>query len=57
MADSLDRLKSQLLTSGLQQENTALFQIINQLIDYLRGNINATQAALTGGGGGGGGNG
>jgi hypothetical protein len=57
MADSLDRLKSQLLTSGLQQENYALFQVISQLIDYLRGNINATQAALTGGGGGGGGGG
>jgi hypothetical protein len=32
----LDRLKSQLLSSGIQQENIALFQIINQLIDYLR---------------------
>lgn len=53
-ADSLDRLKSQLLTSGLQQENFALFQVVNQLIDYLRGNIN-TVNQLTGGGGGGGG--
>lgn len=32
----LDRLKSTLLTSGLQQTNNALFQVINQLIDYIR---------------------
>lgn len=55
MADSLDRLKSQLLTSGLQQENIALFQVISQLIDYLRGNINAVNQAVSGSGGGGGG--
>jgi len=55
MPDALDRLKSQLLTSGLQQENFALFQVINQLIDYLRGNIDAVNQAVSGGGGGGGG--
>ena len=37
MADTkLDRLKSQLMTSGLQQKDNALFQVINQLIDFLR---------------------
>jgi hypothetical protein len=53
-ADSLDRLKSQLLTSGLQQENFALYQVINQLIDYVRGNTITTQSTISGGGGGGG---
>ena len=48
----LDRLKSQLLTSGIQQQNQALFQVINQLIDYLRSTIDlaATAAATSGGG-------
>lgn len=55
MAVTLDRLKSQLLTSGLQQENFALFQVINQLIDFLRGEVTATQSTISGGGGGGGG--
>jgi hypothetical protein len=54
-ANVLDRLKSQLLTSGLQQENFALYQVINQLIDFLRGEITATQSAISGGSGGGGG--
>lgn len=57
MAVTLDRLKSQLLTSGLQQENFALFQVINQLIDFLRGEVTATQSAISGGSGGGGGGG
>ncbi len=57
MAIALDRLKSQLLTSGLQQDNFALYQVINQLIDYLRGEITATQATISGGSGGGGGGG
>lgn len=50
----LDRLKSQLLTSGIQQQNQALFQVINQLIDYLRSTIDlaATAAANSSGGGG-----
>lgn len=56
---ALDRLKSQLLTSGLQERNNALFQVINQLIDYLRQGIDSVQsqinAAGSGSGGGGGG--
>jgi hypothetical protein len=55
MAVTLDRLKSQLLTSGLQQENFALFQVINQLIDFLRAEVTATQNAISGSSGGGGG--
>jgi|PlaIllAssembly_1097288.scaffolds.fasta_scaffold00172_8 hypothetical protein len=55
MAVTLDRLKSQLLTSGLQQENFALFQVINQLIDFLRNEVAATEAAISGSSGGGGG--
>src|SRR4030095_11765710 len=51
---ALDRLKSQLLTSGLQERNNALYQVINQLIDFLRQNINSITATIgsTGGGGG-----
>jgi hypothetical protein len=30
----LSKLKSQLLTSGIQQQNQALFQVINQLIEF-----------------------
>lgn len=33
---TIDRLKSQLLTSGIQEKNQALFQVINQLIDFTR---------------------
>jgi hypothetical protein len=49
----LDRLKSQLLTSGLSQQNQPLFQVINQLIDYLRSTIDlaATAAAASSGSG------
>ncbi len=36
---SLDRLKSQLQTTGLQRTNFPLYQLINQLIDYLRKSI------------------
>lgn len=32
----LDRLKANLLTSGIQQKNSALYQVINQLIIALR---------------------
>lgn len=32
----LDRLKSQLMTSGLQQKDNPLFQVISQLIDFVR---------------------
>jgi len=33
---NLDKLKSQLQTSGIQQTNIALFQVISQLIDAVR---------------------
>lgn len=33
---NLSRLQSQLLTSGLQQTNNALYQVINQLINAAR---------------------
>jgi len=42
---NLDRLKAQLLTSGLSQSNSALYQVINQLIDatrQLQSEINAS---------------
>jgi hypothetical protein len=42
----LDRLKTQLMTAGIQQENMALFQVISQLIDYLRSISTQTQAAI-----------
>lgn len=44
---ALDRLQSQLLTSGLQERNNALFQVISQLIGFLRQNINATEAQIS----------
>lgn len=44
--DSLDRLKSQLLTSGLQQKNQPLYQVINQLIDSLRQAIDFTASEI-----------
>lgn len=53
MATTIDRLKSQLLTSGIQRENFALFQVIDQLIESLRNQINAFDAAIGGGTGGG----
>jgi hypothetical protein len=43
----LDRLKAQLLTSGLSQRNNALFQVINQLIDALRQGINELEGQIT----------
>jgi len=52
----LDRLKSQLLTSGLQQKNQPLFQVINQLIDAVRQGVNELNTnitAVSGSGGGG----
>ncbi len=41
--DKLDRLRTQLVTSGLQRKDNPLFQVINQLIGYLRdiGALNA----------------
>ncbi len=43
---ALDRLKSQLLTSGLSEKNNDLFQVINQLIDFLRQSINLTASQI-----------
>ncbi len=51
--ETLDRLKSQLLTSGIQDKNQALFQVINQLIDSVRqgfGDVNTQVFAPSGGG-------
>lgn len=49
------RLKTNLLTTGLQNKDQALFQVINQLIDFIQVNsqsISALAADDTGGGGG-----
>jgi hypothetical protein len=51
---TLDRLKSQLLNSGIQQKNSALYQVIDQLIDALRQTVEATIVSTGGGSGGGG---
>lgn len=49
----LDRLKSQLLASGLQQRDNPTWQVINQLIDFLRqANIAITVLEENGGGSG-----
>jgi hypothetical protein len=53
---AISRLKSQLLNSGLQSKNQALYQVINQLIDAVADNATTTQS-ITGGSGGGGGSG
>jgi hypothetical protein len=49
----VDRLKSQLITSGLQQKDPALFQIINTLIDFVRQGY-ATTTEIVGASSGGG---
>lgn len=36
MNEDIDRLKSQLLTSGIQTKNNALFQVIDQLIKIVK---------------------
>lgn len=49
-ADTIDRLKAQLLTSNLSQRNHTLYQVINQLIDALREGLNEIEnqvAAIT----------
>lgn len=47
----VDRLKSQLITSGLQGKDPALFQIINTLIDFVRqGQIVTTEIVAASGG-------
>jgi hypothetical protein len=43
----LDRLKAQLLTSGLQEKNQPLYQVINQLIDTLRQGVNELSSQIT----------
>jgi hypothetical protein len=53
-SEAIARLKSQLLTSGLSQQNNALFQVINQLIDATSGVAAATTTIMTGGSSGGG---
>ena len=53
MADfpKVDRLKSQLITSGLQGKDPALFQIINTLIDFVRqGQVVTTEIVAASGG-------
>jgi hypothetical protein len=52
--EAIDRLKSQLLTSGLSQRDQPLFQVINQLIDAVRGSLNLATSALDSAGTGGG---
>lgn len=54
-AETIDRLKSQLLTSGLSQRDQPLFQIINLLIDAARQSFTEINQVTGGGGGGGGG--
>lgn len=49
----LDRLKTALATSGLSQRDNATFQVISQLIDYLRQTSNQLQADIATSGGGG----
>lgn len=44
----LDRLRAQLLASGIQQTNNALFQVVEQLIRELRNTNNATGASSGG---------
>lgn len=43
---AVDRLKSQLLTSGLQQKDQPLYQVINQLIGFVRQLIDETGTAV-----------
>lgn len=53
----LDKLKSILLKSSIQQENAALYQVIVSLIDYLKQSNTTLTTAISGGGGGGSGSG
>ena len=50
----LDKLKSILLTSGTQQKNPALHQVIWSLIDFVKQNINAINTSVGSPSGGGG---
>lgn len=49
----LDRLRAQLLTTGLQQQNFPLYQVINELIKAIGVSIDKADLALSGGGSGG----
>lgn len=49
-ADSINRLKSTLLSSRIQQSNQPLFQVINQLIDALKDTTATVERASSGGG-------
>lgn len=51
----IDRLKGQLLTSGIQHQNQPLFQVINLLIDAMRQSLTDLASITSGGSGGGGG--
>lgn len=55
LVPQLDRLKAQLLTSGISQKNQPLFQVINQLIDAVRQGFGDITGAtgISGGGSGG----
>lgn len=49
MSVDLDRLKNQLLTSGIQSKNAALYQVINHLIDsvkQLQATVNTAVATI-----------
>lgn len=51
MPSDLDRLRAQLLASGIQRTNNALFQVIDRIITELRNTSNtATTAQTTSGG-------
>jgi hypothetical protein len=50
-SDSIARLKSQLLTSGLSDKNQPLFQIINALIDAVGDSLVAANIVVGGGSG------
>jgi len=52
--EAIDRLHASLLTSGIQQQNNALFFVVDQLINAVRQALTGVQI-ITGGGGGGGG--
>jgi hypothetical protein len=42
----LDRLQAQLLTSGLSQKNSSLYQVIDQLIKLLRQGMNEVEGQI-----------
>lgn len=52
MAVNLSRLQSVLLTSGLQQSNPALYQVITQLIQAVIQGLAETNETISGGGSG-----